>query len=440
MSSLLAILAVVQLDFPAALHYSEEGARGASTPDWARATAWSARLLGLALAGRSREALSLVEHLDQPFGPRGLDALVARGIVRLWTDDLVGAQADLTLAVEKTDACQPLGVSYAIGFLAQAAFRSGRLQDAVDYGELAVTMAFEADRVWELPMLHAFAALPRAARGEFADAERHVAAASQWAELMGTGWARACVSAARAHLAQARDDVPALYRAAVDFTAAYGLLEPGFHVLGPVLAQALVGLGQLDEAVPALADFERNVLSTGGRSAGASVAKVKGQLFAARGDWKSAEAQFAEAVHTYNELAMPLGSGLAHLAWGGAALRTGKRKMAARELVAARDLLRGARRSRYASQADRSLEKLGMSGAGSLISPGLLTPTEEAVVRVATSGHSNAEIAKRLAVSVKTVEYHLTHVYAKLGISSRRDLAGRLSVVEVEQVGQGAEA
>jgi DNA-binding CsgD family transcriptional regulator len=444
-SSLLAILAVVRLDHAATMHYSEEALGTTSTQDWARATAWSARLLGLTLSGRSRDALGLVEHLDQPFGPRGLDALVARGAVRLWTDDLVGAQADLTLAVEKADACQPLGVSYALGFLGQVAFGSGRLQEAVDYAELAVTMAFEADRVWELPMLHAFAAWPRAVRGEFSEAERHLAAASRRADLMGAGWAPACVSAARAHVAQARDDVPALYEAAVDFTAVYGALEPGPNVLGPVLAQALVALGQLDQAARALSDFESGVASTDRRSARASVAKVKGQLLAARGDWKGAEVQFSEAVQTYDQLAMPLGSGLAHLAWGGAALRSGKRKVGARELASARDVFeaRGARA--YAALADRALEKLGMSRAGppislGLLTPTVLTPTEEAVVRVATSGQSNAEIAQRLAVSVKTVEYHLTHVYAKLGISSRRELAARMRVAGVRQVGESADA
>ena len=61
----------------------------------------------------------------------------------------------------------------------------------------------------------------------------------------------------------------------------------------------------------------------------------------------------------------------------------------------------------------------------------LLTPTEDAVVRLATSGSSNAEIARQLAVSVKTVEYHLTHIYAKFGISSRRELS--LQVLTTEE-------
>jgi DNA-binding NarL/FixJ family response regulator len=36
---------------------------------------------------------------------------------------------------------------------------------------------------------------------------------------------------------------------------------------------------------------------------------------------------------------------------------------------------------------------------------------------------SNAEIAERLVVSVRTVESHLDHIYSRLGISSRADLA-----------------
>ena len=76
--------------------------------------------------------------------------------------------------------------------------------------------------------------------------------------------------------------------------------------------------------------------------------------------------------------------------------------------------------------ADRALEKIGVSrGGGPQRKDNLLTPTEDAVVRLATSGSSNAEIARQLAVSIKTVEYHLTHIYAKFGISSRRELALR---------------
>ena len=52
-----------------------------------------------------------------------------------------------------------------------------------------------------------------------------------------------------------------------------------------------------------------------------------------------------------------------------------------------------------------------------------LTPTELEVVKLVREGLSNPDIAERLFVSRKTVTTHLTHVFAKLGISSRSELA-----------------
>jgi predicted ATPase/class 3 adenylate cyclase/DNA-binding CsgD family transcriptional regulator len=52
-----------------------------------------------------------------------------------------------------------------------------------------------------------------------------------------------------------------------------------------------------------------------------------------------------------------------------------------------------------------------------------LTPTERDVVRLVSEGLANSDIATRLFVSPRTVQTHLTHVYAKLGLSSRVQLA-----------------
>ncbi len=92
----------------------------------------------------------------------------------------------------------------------------------------------------------------------------------------------------------------------------------------------------------------------------------------------------------------------------------------------------------YCLLAERSLETVGMSDANSSrVGLGLLTPKEAAVVWLAASGSSNAEIAGRLVVNVKTVEYHLTHIYAKFGVTSRRELAIRFRGGDGRDPGRG---
>ena len=52
-----------------------------------------------------------------------------------------------------------------------------------------------------------------------------------------------------------------------------------------------------------------------------------------------------------------------------------------------------------------------------------LTPTERGIVRFVSEGLGNKDIATRLFVSPRTVQTHLTHVYTKLGLTSRVQLA-----------------
>ena len=52
-----------------------------------------------------------------------------------------------------------------------------------------------------------------------------------------------------------------------------------------------------------------------------------------------------------------------------------------------------------------------------------LTPTERDVVRLVIEGLGNKEIGTRLFISHRTVQTHLTHVYTKLGVTSRLQLA-----------------
>jgi DNA-binding CsgD family transcriptional regulator len=58
----------------------------------------------------------------------------------------------------------------------------------------------------------------------------------------------------------------------------------------------------------------------------------------------------------------------------------------------------------------------------------VLTPREREVAMLAAAHTSSREIAMRLHLSVRTVDNHLGRVYAKLGVSSRAQLATLLEV------------
>ena len=81
--------------------------------------------------------------------------------------------------------------------------------------------------------------------------------------------------------------------------------------------------------------------------------------------------------------------------------------------------------------AERAREESVAAGARprreALSGPGALTPAELRTARMATEGLTNREIAQALFVSTKTVETHLSHAYAKLGIERRAELSAALA-------------
>jgi predicted ATPase/DNA-binding CsgD family transcriptional regulator len=56
-----------------------------------------------------------------------------------------------------------------------------------------------------------------------------------------------------------------------------------------------------------------------------------------------------------------------------------------------------------------------------------LTPVERDIVRLVAEGHTNAAIGQRLFISVNTVKKHLTHVYTKVDVDGRADLAAQVA-------------
>jgi DNA-binding NarL/FixJ family response regulator len=76
----------------------------------------------------------------------------------------------------------------------------------------------------------------------------------------------------------------------------------------------------------------------------------------------------------------------------------------------------------------RAERELGLLGAPPEPAGGgaQLTPAERRVAELAARDYSNAHISKSLYLTVRTVEWHLTQTYRKLGLRSRTGLAAAL--------------
>lgn len=112
----------------------------------------------------------------------------------------------------------------------------------------------------------------------------------------------------------------------------------------------------------------------------------------------------------------------------GAAIRRAGRRREARPVL--REGLAAARAIGLGGLAAHAVEELTATGATRPALPvtgaAALTPTETRVARLAADGLSNRQIAELLVVTRKTVEFHLSATYRKLGIARREELTDAL--------------
>jgi DNA-binding CsgD family transcriptional regulator len=158
----------------------------------------------------------------------------------------------------------------------------------------------------------------------------------------------------------------------------------------------------------------------------ARLARVRGRLEAANGRITAAETAFRAGIAELEKAPMPFQRALLRLAYGQILRRAGQRRAAAHQLQAARDRFGGLKARPYLERCDQELAACGLAPAKrSDFDPSRLTAQESAVARLVALGMGNRQVASELFVSIKTVQFHLTHIYAKVGISSRCELAAQ---------------
>lgn len=426
----LAIIGILTLSYTEMAEYGTAAVAAGSAEPWVSGFAWFARTVGMALAGDGVAALGLLSDVGQPGDESGLDGLVARGLIRLWTDDLSGAAQDLRTAVQRATRGEVLRVSQALGFLGEVEYRRGMLGEAVLFTDLAAGNAEDNDRFWDFSVLHALATYPHAARAEWAEAEHHAAQSATWARTFGTPTGLAFAAGAKAAIAQARGDPQRLLAAAIQLEAHYDSAEPGTHLFGPARADALAQLGRAGEATEALNGFLATATRTGRRSALMSAARVAALIAMARGDYDQAQAECERAASLAALIGLPLEAGRIGLVAARCHHLAGRRAAAERALRAARKrfLVTGA--NAYRLLADQSAADLGITLEDSPDPFKGLTQREQDIALLVCQDLSNKQIAERLYLSPKTVETHLTRVFTKLNVSARGDLKGLLNAAD----------
>ena len=199
--------------------------------------------------------------------------------------------------------------------------------------------------------------------------------------------------------------------------------EPSPYPARELAIEALVQVGDLDEA-----RIQLGWLEEAGRRLGtpwplAMGARCRALLLAAEGDFEAALASCEQALEVHERMAVPFERARTLLIYG-TMLRRVKRRRAAREAMeAALSIFEALPAPVWAANARAELARIG----GRTPSGDELTESERRIAELVATGKSNKETAAALFVSVHTVEDALKRVYRKLGVHSRTELSRRLS-------------
>jgi DNA-binding CsgD family transcriptional regulator len=245
-----------------------------------------------------------------------------------------------------------------------------RLQDARSTLQAGMRVSEELGAHWHLPFYEAYLALERFLAGGWDDASAELDAALQLVAVTGERHSLVLIESLSSLIALHRGDQRHAEEAVARAEHELSDTGPRFRSHWATWARALV-------------------LEAGGATEQAFAAEDAGVACARHGEVDSAVPLLAQALAGYESLEAG--------------------RDTARAEARLRDL--GVRRGR------RGARRRPPTGWESL------TPTEHRVVDLVVEGLSNPKIGERLFISRRTVQTHLAHVFTKLGISSRTQLA-----------------
>jgi DNA-binding CsgD family transcriptional regulator len=215
---------------------------------------------------------------------------------------------------------------------------------------------------------------------------------------------------------------------AVGWLDQLGAAEPGIIPCVPDLVEALVGLGQIDEAERHLHRLEEQAEALDRVWARGTAMRCRALVAAAAGDLDAAQRAAEESVGLLEGDIQPFETARSLLVLGQIHRRAKRKRLARESLERARDAFAQLGARLWVDRAEAELARIG----GRPSTPFELTETERTIASLVARGQTNQEVADALFVSPSTVQANLKRVYQKLGVRSRTELAA--------QIGQSAES
>jgi DNA-binding CsgD family transcriptional regulator len=406
-------------------------ANPAALPEWRR----QARALGaicLGLSGRAPEGLARLTDLPPTatlLDPDQTLLIAARGILRLFS----GEEAEALVDLQAAEIAMRRGHSLtgfapiALALLAEAELSHGSWDDAAAHAGLAVTVAEAENRGGAMCATHAVAGRIHAERGNWTEADSSVKTARLWSDFIPSPANRFYAATAAACLARARGDPQAMIDALDIITEESPFRRAEWQLWR---AEALLGTGQAEEA-----DQLAATLLAGQDSVALEAQLVRAEAALARSNMAAARRALTALVSAVPSTQAFLRSRV-DLARGTLLLTSRPEGAGQAALQRAYTTFSALGARPWAERCQQILKQHGRA-SNWRYRPSELSERERQVAHLVASGLSNAETAARLYVSRKAVEFHLTNVYLKLGISSRRALASELAATRMAPVRSG---
>jgi DNA-binding CsgD family transcriptional regulator len=311
-------------------------------------------------------------------------------------------------------------------YLAELECRAGRWELAVRYSSESMDIIQESGQAATQSHVVLFnQAWPAALLGRVEDARELATAGVRLADANDDRFNGAWNHAVLGFLELSLDDLASAVVhlvAAAQWVEQLGSVELGVIPCLPDLAEALAGLGRLDEAEIVVRRLEASATGLDRPWTAGVAARCRALILAADGDLDAGARAAKQSIDVLAPAGQPFDTGRSWLVLGQIDRRAKRKRLAREALEQARTMFRELGARLWVERAEAELGRIG----GRAPAHGVLTATEQRIAELVAEGRTNKEVAAVLVVAERTVESTLTQIYRKLDIRSRTELARRL--------------